>query len=179
MMSNDIAKMPLVLRETKIVGGRQRTNPVLTNPLYTLLKDCPNSYQTSYQMRWFLASQLIMASNCFCQIIRDQAGDVVALVPLNAWYMTPHWDRTTSPPTLLWRYTDGMGQTREFKQSDIWHTSSMNIEGFGLEGSAIITLAKECLSVLMAAEETAGRNFANGLGMGGFISLPTRDRTGR
>jgi len=62
MMSNDIAKMPLILRETKIVDGRQRTNPVLTNPLYTLLKDCPNSYQTSYQMRWFLASQLIMAS---------------------------------------------------------------------------------------------------------------------
>ena len=172
MMANDIAKMPLILRETKIVNGRQRTNPVLTNPLYTLLKDCPNSYQTSYQMRWFLASQLIMASNCYCQIIRDQAGDVIALVPLNAWYMTPHWDRTTNPPILRWRYTDGMGHTREFKQSEIWHTSSMNIEGFGLEGSAIIMLAKECLSVLMAAEETAGRNFANGLGMGGFISFP-------
>jgi HK97 family phage portal protein len=172
MMSNDIAKMPLILRETKIVGGRQRTNPVLTNPLYTLLKDCPNSYQTSYQMRWFLASQLIMASNCYCQKIVDQAGDIQALVPLNAWHMTPHWDRTTNPPTLLWRYSDGMGHTREFKQSEIWHTSALNIEGFGLEGSAVIMLAKECLSVLMAAEETAGRNFANGLGMGGFVSFP-------
>src|SRR6202020_1792149 len=39
------------------------------------------------------------------------------------------------------------------------------------EGSANIGLAKESLSVLAAAEETAGRNFANGLGMSGFISF--------
>lgn len=123
-------------------------------------------------MRWFLASQLIMAGNAYCQKIVDQAGDLMALIPLNAWYMAPHWDRSTNPPNLLWRYTDGMGQTREFKQSEIWHTSAMNIEGFGLYGSPVIQLAKECLSVLMAAEETAGRNFANGLGMGGFISFP-------
>jgi len=48
----------------------------------------------------------------------------------------------------------------------------MNIESNGIVGSSIIALAKEALSVLMAAEETAGRNFANGLGMGGFITFP-------
>src|SRR5258708_6146001 len=53
MLSNDIAKMPLILRETKIVNGRQSTQPAIENPLYTLLKDCPNDWQTSYQMRWF------------------------------------------------------------------------------------------------------------------------------
>jgi hypothetical protein len=61
---------------------------------------------------------------------------------------------------------------REFKQEDLWHVTDCNIEGNGVAGTAIIALAKEALSVLMAAEETAGRNFANGLGMGGFISFP-------
>ena len=173
MLANDIAKMPLILRQTSVVKGRQRTGPALKNPLYTLLKDCPNSWQTSYQMRWFLASQLIMNSNCYCQKITDQAGDVTALIPLNAWHMRPHWDRSTNPPTLKFRYTNaGEGGTREFTQDQIWHVSAMNLEGFGLEGSPTIVLAKEALSVLMAAEETAGRNFANGLGMGGFISFP-------
>ena len=51
----------------------------------------------------------------------------------------------------------------------------MNLDGFGLEGSPTIILAKEALSLLMAAEEVAGRNFANGLGMGGFISFPDLD----
>ncbi len=173
MLSNDIAKLPLILRETKMVAGRQRTQPAIENPLFTLLKDCPNQWQTSYQMRWFLASQLIMASNCYAQKITDQAGDVTALVPLNAWNMTPVWDRTTNPPTLKFRYSDGsQGGTREFRQDQIWHVSAMNFEGFGIEGSATILLAKEALSLLIAAEEVAGRNFANGLGMGGFITFP-------
>jgi HK97 family phage portal protein len=171
MLSNDLAKMPLILRETKKVAGRQRTQPAIDEPLYSLLKDCPNSYQTSYQMRWFLASQLIMASNCYCQKITDQAGDITALVPLNAWHMTPHWDRSTNPPTLKYRYTaTGQGGMTEFTQEQIWHVSALNLEGFGLEGSPSILLAKEALSLLMAAEEVAGRNFANGLGMGGFLT---------
>lgn len=176
MLSNDLAKMPLILRQTKMVDGRQRTQPAIDNTLYTLLKDCPNSYQTSYQMRWFLASQLIMASNCYCQILTDQAGEITGLIPLNAWQVAPHWDRSTNPPTLRFRYTDGgNGGMREFTQDQIWHVSALNFEGFGLEGSPVIVLAKESLSVLMAAEEVAGRNFANGLGMGGFISFPDMD----
>jgi HK97 family phage portal protein len=173
MLSNDIAKMPLVLRSRTDVAGRVRTQSAVTNPLYTLLKDCPNAWQTSYQMRWFLASQLIMASNCFCQIIRNQAGTVLALNPLNAWHMTQKWDTSTpGKPVLYWVYSDGQGNLRRFEQNELWHTTSTNIEGSGIEGSAITALAKEALSVLMAAEETAGRQFANGLGMGGFITTP-------
>jgi HK97 family phage portal protein len=171
-LANDLAKMPLVLRSTTVEQGRQRTRPAINEPLYTLLKDCPNQYQTSFQMRWFLASQLIMAGNCFAQKITDRAGDLIGLIPLNAWQMTPRWNRETNPPTLVWRYSDSSGNYREFEQSEVWHVSSLNLEGFGLEGTKIIALAKEALSVLMAAEETAGRNFANGLGMGGFLTTP-------
>lgn len=171
-LANDIAKMPLLLREIKVVDGRQRTQPAINNPLYSILKDAPNSWQTSYQLRWYLASQLIMQGNCFCQKITDGAGDLIGLNPLDAWNMSPHWDTSTKMPTLLWRHTDGQGNIREFQQSDLWHVTNLNIEGNGVAGTAIIALAKEALSVLMAAEETAGRNFANGLGMGGFITFP-------
>lgn len=174
MLSNDLAKMPLILRQTSVKDGRQRTQPAVDEPLYSLLKDCPNQFQTSYQMRWFLASQLIMCSNCYCQKLTDQAGDISALIPLNAWNMTPHWDRTNpTNPVLKYRYTNlnGGGFT-EFTQNQIWHVSVLNLEGFGLEGSQTLILAKEALSLLMASEEVAGRNFANGLGMGGFISFP-------
>lgn len=168
----DIAKMPLILRESTIANGRQRIAHAISNPLYSLLKDCPNSWQTSYQLRCFLVSQLIMNGNCYCQIIRDGKGDILALIPLNAWHMQQKWDRSNpNKPTPYWVYVDGHN-TRRFEQADIWHTTNMNIEGNGIEGTAIIVLAKESLSVLMAAEEVAGRNFANGLGMGGFITQP-------
>lgn len=191
VMANDIAKMPLVLRETKIVNGYNRTSAAINEPLYTILKDIPNRWQTSYEMRWYLASQLIMNGNCYCQKITDQKGDVIELVPLNAWSMTVDWDydaplknangdqiTTIDPltgkkvPTLVYRYEDGNSRIRKFYAPDLWHCTALNIEGNGFEGAPIIALAKEALSVLIAAEETAGRNFANGLGMGGFISFP-------
>jgi hypothetical protein len=35
MLSNDLAKMPLILRQTKTVSGRQRTLPAVDETLYT------------------------------------------------------------------------------------------------------------------------------------------------
>ena len=173
MLCNDIAKMNLVLRETSLVDGRQRTKPAFTDPLYPILKDCPNEWQTSYQMRWYLACNLIMNGNSFCQKIVDGTGKLLSLIPLNAWNMSQKWDRTNPKKSqLYWVYSDGLGNLRRFEQKEIWHVAAMNIDGIGIEGSAIIALAKEALSVLIAAEEAAGRNFANGLGMGGFISFP-------
>jgi HK97 family phage portal protein len=173
VLASDIAKMPLILRSRTVNGERVRTQAAYSNPLYTLLKDCPNQWQTSYQMRWFLASQLIMASNCFCQIIRDQTGTITALNPLNAWHMTQKWDISNPKnPIMYWVYSDLYGNLRTFQQSELWHTTSTNLEGNGMTGGAIVALGKEALSVLMAAEETAGRNFANGLGMGGFLTTP-------
>jgi HK97 family phage portal protein len=171
MMANDIAKMPLILRKVQTVDGRVRRQHAITNPLYTLLKDCPNDYQTSYELRWFLASQLIMNGNCYCQKLTDQTGVVTGLWPLDAWHMTPHWDKSTNPPTLKYRYT-GHGGTTDFTKDQIWRVSVMNLDETGLAGSSIIILAKESLSLLMAASETAGRNFANGLSMGGFLTTP-------
>jgi HK97 family phage portal protein len=172
MMSSDIAKFPLVLRSTTNVGGRIRTIPAVDEPLYPLLRYCPNQWHTSYQMRFFLASQLIMAGNCFCQIIRNQKGDVLALNPLDAWRMAQKWDFSVpGKPVLYWMFSTDNG-LRRFEQSDIWHTSNSNFEGNGVEGSAVIALAKESLALLMAGEETSGRSLANGLGMGGFITFP-------
>ena len=170
----DIAKMDLILRETTIVDGRQRTRPAINDPLYPILRDCPNEFQTSYQQRWFLASQLIMAGNCFAQkITRKSDGQLLALWPLNAWNMTQKWDRTNPKQARpYWMYSDGLGNMRRFEQNELFHVANMNLDGMGLEGAAITALAKEALSVLIAAEEAAGRNFANGLGMGGFISFP-------
>lgn len=131
-------------------------------------------------------SQLIMNGNCFCQKITDQTGEIVELIPLNAWSMSVKWDydapipkyttidrNTGRPvPVLCWHYMDGDSNVRKFYQQDLWHATAHNMEGNGFEGAALIALGKEAISVLIAAEETAGRNFANGLGMGGFVTFP-------
>lgn len=172
MLAQDLAKMPLILRETKVVNNRQRTQPAIDNPLYPILKDVPNDWQTSYEMRFFLATQLLMSGNCYCQKITDQTGKVIKLIPLNAWGMSLDWDLSDRKnPIPLWRYEDQTNR-RVFRSGELLRVTNVNMDGNGITGTAIIALAKEALSVIMAAEEVAGRNFANGLGVGGFISFP-------
>jgi HK97 family phage portal protein len=191
MLANDIAKMPLPTREIATVNGRQRTQLAVNNNLYPLFMHAPNRWQTSYEARWFQASQLLMNGNSFFQKMVDQKGDVIELIPLNAWSMTIKWDydaplanawgaKVTSidrrtgkkVPVPVWHYMDGHAEVVKFYQPDLWHTSINNLEGIGIEGASMIALGKEAISVLIAAEEYAGRNFANGLGMGGFVSFP-------
>lgn len=190
-MANDIAKMDLVLRSKSVVKGRQRTQAAIDDPLYALMMYAPNRWQTSYEARWFQASQLLTNGNSFFQKIWDGMGNVIELVPLNAWSMEVKWDYdapfenvngdqiTTidkqtgkKTPVLCWHYLDGHAVIRKFYQPDLWHTTAINIEGIGVEGSSMYRLGKEAISLLIAAEETAGRQFANGLGMGGFITFP-------
>lgn len=190
-LANDIAKMPLPIRETKIVKGRQQTHLAVDHPLYPLFMYVPNRWQTSYALRWFLASQLVMHGNSFCQKILDQKGDVIELIPLNAWNMSIKWDydapfkndngdqiTSLDPktgrkiPVPCWHYMDGTSNVKKFYSPDLWHVTSHNLEGIGIEGASMVALGKEAISVLIAAEEYAGRNFANGLGMGGFITSP-------
>lgn len=172
MLAQDLAKMPLILRETQIVNSRQRTLPAINDPLYPILMYCPNDWQTSYEMRFFLATQLLMSGNCYCQKITDQTGKVIKLIPLNAWGMSLDWDLSDKKnPIPLWRYED-QNNRRVFKSEELWRVTNVNMDGSGITGTAITALAKEALSVIMAAEEVAGRNFANGLGVGGFISFP-------
>ena len=170
VLSNDLAKMPLVLRETKMVDGRKRTQPAIDNPLYPLLAYAPNAFHTSYQCRWFLAAALIMNGNSYCQILKDGKGDIAGLNPLSSWEMTQKWDKTDPKnPKLYWEYGS---EKRRFEQHEIWHVTNSNLDLNGICGVSIVALAKEALSILAAAEEVAGRNFANGLGMTGFITAP-------
>jgi HK97 family phage portal protein len=173
MLSNDIAKLPLILHESKIEAGRQTILPALENPLYPILKDCPNRWQTSFELRFFLVSQLVMAGNCFAQVIRNGRGEVLELIPLNAWHMHAEWNLDVpGKPVLFWRYGDSHGNIKVFQAEDLLRVTALNVEATGIMGSRTTVLAKEALSVLMAAEEQAGRQFANGLSMAGFITSP-------
>src|SRR5882724_8932835 len=140
MLAQDLAKMPLILRETQTVNDRQRTVPAINDPLYPILMHCPNDWQTSYEMRFFLATQLLMSGNCYCQKITDQTGKVIKLIPLNAWGMSLDWDLSDRKnPVPLWRYED-QSNRRVFKSGELWRVTNVNIDGNGVTGTAIIAL---------------------------------------
>ncbi|HZQ25275.1 MAG TPA: phage portal protein [Terriglobales bacterium] len=170
MLCNDVAKMPLILHDQKIVKGVPRTSKAIKDPRYSLLKDVPNPWQTSFQLRWHQVFQLLTHGNFYTQIVRSRVG-LLHLIPLNAWFMQERWDFSNPAlPVLEFKYDDGRGNARVFKQSEIWHGSLLNINGY--EGASVLALAKEALSIMMASDEVAGRFFANGLHTSGFLTSP-------
>jgi HK97 family phage portal protein len=174
MLAQDIAKMPLILYERTMVDGRQRTNKALDNPLYPILKDVPNPWMTSYQMRVKLVFDMFFGGGFYCQKLTNVFGEIVQLYPLNPWCMQPRWDRSLKDSKgnvvlrLIFDYDDGNNGKKSFVSTDLWWCSLLNI--YGPEGSTIIALAKEALSILMASDEVAGMFFRNGLFANGFIT---------
>jgi HK97 family phage portal protein len=110
---------------------------------------------------------LFFEGHFYIQKIFDNDGNVISLWPLNPWFVTKRWENKTNP-TLYFDYDDGQNLKATFTEDQIWWNSILNCRG--PDGQAIITLAKEALSVMMASDEVAGKTFANGMFASGFVT---------
>src|SRR5690349_5399169 len=100
MLANDIAKMPLVAYQRKMVDGHQRTTKALDLDIFPLLKDVPNPWMTAFQMRWMQIFHLFFEGHFYVQKVENTAGDIIGLYPLNPWAVTKRWDRKANPAQL-------------------------------------------------------------------------------
>lgn len=166
VLAADIAKMPLYLMET----DGKHTKKAITDPLYSLLKDAPNPWMTSYQVRWANVFSLLTQGNFYNQIVRDGLGNPLQIMPLNSWAIKQRWDKSDPANTQLVFDYDENGYKKTFQQNEIWTNTVMAING--LEGQSIILLGKDALSLMIASDETAGRSFANNLMVQGFFTTP-------
>lgn len=165
VLASDIAKMPLFLMESDGI----HTKKAIDEPLYFLLKEAPNPWMTSYQLRWANVFYLLTNGNFYVQIVRNGLG-IKQLMPLNPWCVSQRWDM--SDPKNPQRYFDydENGKKRTFRNDEIWTCNILSINA--MEGQSIILLGKDALALMMASDETAGRFFANGLNVMGFFTTP-------
>src|SRR5258708_10799924 len=129
MLANDIAKMPLYTMETKVENGRQRTRKAMNNPLYSVLKDVPNPWMTSFQLRWANVFHLFTQGNFYVQKVRNGLGDIISLMPLDPWSVKVRWDvKDPKNPQRLFDYTTN-GQHRTLTNDEFWTCSIMYTSG--------------------------------------------------
>lgn len=178
-LADDIAKMPIITYERTEVDGRQRTRKAIDRAIYSVLKDVPNPWSTSFQLRWAMVFSLLTNGNYYVQKIENSLGEVVSLMHLNPWCVTQRWDlskldKNGNPvPQLLFDYTDGSAKPRTFTTDQLWWGSILGQSG--IQGQAIITLGKEAIGIMIASDSTAGKFFANGLNMHGFLTSSNPD----
>lgn len=79
LLSSTIASLPVQLNR-KLEKGHEAA---IDHPYYNLLTKAPNGFQTNYGFYNWAVSQLLMFGNVYIQKIRNNAGLVVELYPLN------------------------------------------------------------------------------------------------
>lgn len=162
---------PIASSEIKVVtrtvnGGRQH---LIDDEIGYLLNVRPGTDFTAQAFKEIILSQTLIHGDGFAEIVRDRAGKVRELWPLQSEYMYLMRD---GQGELLYRYRQpgNEGEIAYLNARDVLHIRGPSV--LGLTGDSLIYRAAKAIALHVAQEKFATAYFANGTILGGFIKVP-------
>ena len=165
VISETIASLPLNLLKELTNGDSEKAKQ---HPLYTILKDVPNSEMSSFTFREMLMTNLLLWGNAYALIKRNKNGEITELYPLKSKNMVVERDMTTN--AIKYTYTNNRGITKTYSPKQIFHIPAFSFDG--IIGVSPITYAREAMGLALATEEFGARFFGNGARPGGVLEHP-------
>lgn len=183
VICDNVASLPIHLLRRLDERGKDRAT---SHPLYRLLHDEPNPWMTPFTFKETLQGHLLLWGNAYAEIVRDRAGQPVALWPLRP--PDVYAIKRAASGELLYTYRVPMrggtvldqtgmpqaGEIVEIPQRDMFHLRGLS--GNGVVGYSPITLHREALGLALAAEEYGARFFGNNARPGGVLQAKGRLR---
>lgn len=159
-ISETVGSLPLdVYRNTE--DGREKAK---THPLYRLLHDSPNHYQTALEFREQMQRHILLRGNAYAEIVWSSAGRVEALLPL-------HPDGVsilrTSTGALLYETTNKEGRTKRLLADEVLHLRYHSDDG--ILGRSPIQVARETVGLALAERTHGAKMFEQGTKLSGVI----------
>lgn len=164
LISETIASLPMVV----YVGDGPNRKRATASPTYALLHDRPNMDQSAFEFWGDVSSCIETTGNAFVQKIKAR-GRVEELHVIDPNYVRVYRD----PDTREKRFdvmVDGK-KVDNLTTADVLHIRGYTIRG-GLVGISPIAEHRHALGVSLAAEEFAGRAYANDATPGLAIKVP-------
>jgi len=159
IITEDLSALPLNLYRRTPQGDVLATE----HPLFRLLHDSPNPWQTSMELR----EALILDVLCYGQAYVEKefgSDGIAALYPRSAGLVSrvDPLGVFIPAPVQFYRYTDPKAGARVMLSDELWITRMLAPAGV-LEGQALILLAREAIGLAQAAEEQGARLFSHGV----------------
>jgi HK97 family phage portal protein len=154
LLAGTIASLPLMIYRTDSSGKRTVAND---HPLYRVLHDSPNSYQTAVDFWEFICACLEMHGNAFCEIVRGNDGRVISLSPPLLPEMV---SVRRAGYDLQYEWSDGSNR-RSVTQQNLLH-----IRGFGgspLGGLSTLSFGRRAFTLARSIDTAASATFRNGM----------------
>ncbi|HLI51911.1 MAG TPA: phage portal protein [Thermomicrobiaceae bacterium] len=164
ILSETLASLPIQMYARQADGGKRRATE---HPLYDLLHDLPNPWQTAFEFKEMLQAHVVLRGNAFARIQPGPRGMVDSLIPL-------HPDRVqtdTDGQTILgYRYTDPAGVVHPIRYDEMFHLRGLSLDG--ILGVSVIAYARESFGLAHAAESFGARLFSQDATPGGVLQHP-------
>lgn len=168
VLAEDMAKVPIILYRRRGDDGRERATD---HPLYRILAQLPNRWQTSYTWRELLQGHMGVRGNGYARI-EVERGEVSGIVPLR-----PDRMKVEQLENTRLRYTyspPGGGEQETYSQDEIFHPHGFSTDG--IVGLSPIGLAREAIGLGLSYEEYSARFFDNNAEPG--VALTTDQKLG-
>jgi HK97 family phage portal protein len=166
-IARPLASIPLKTYRHLIPRGKEEAPEF---PLYRVLAQQPNQWQTSYEFREMMQSHLLLRGNAYAEIVPGPLGAVQELRPIH-----PDRVRVSRLPNMRLRYdvTQPDGSNLPLNQDEVFHLRGYSEDGItGL--SVIQVFAREVIGLHLAGQESAARSYRNGAQLGGVVSGPKK-----
>lgn len=162
LIAETLASLPLITYRRLPNGDRERATQ---NPLYDLLHDQPNHYQTAFEFKEMMQGHAMMRGDAFAQKVPGPRGPVDQLIPL-------HPDRVTverlNSRAIRYRVRNELGTETVFLQDEIFHLRGKGSDG--LRGESVVGYARNSIGLALATEEHGGLFFKNGTNLSGILT---------
>lgn len=162
-IAETIGSLPLHLYQRIDNGDRERANQ---HPLYRVLHDQANPIQTALEFREQMQAAVLLRGNAYAQIIRDGAGQVVALMPLNQVNVLQ-----LNSGRLVYEATI-QGKVRRLLQEEVFHLRHRTENG--ITGISPITASRQTIELALAERDHGQATFANGAKLSGILKFPQK-----
>ena len=163
VLSSSIAQLPLHVKRKS--GDKVETTK--DHPAYYLLHDSPNFWQTSYKMREYGQSAVLLYGNAYLHIKRNQNGAVESLESLEPWKV----QLLKNGNRYIYAYYDD-DKTLSISPDDMIHVKAL---GPSIKtGKSIIQHHAETIGLGLDARKFASGFFGGNARPAGILSVKTQ-----
>ena len=162
VLSSSVAQLPLHVKRK----SGDKVDTVKDHPAYYLLHDSPNAWQTSYKLREYAQSSVLLYGNAYIHIVRDKNGEVVSIESLEPWKV----QLLKNGSRYVYAYY-GDDKTMSLSPDDVLHIKSL---GPSIKtGKSVIQTHAETIGLGLDARKFASGFFGGNARPAGILSVKT------
>ena len=158
IIAETVATLPLFVYRRLPGGGKEKAP---SKPLYKILHDTPNKWQTSTEFREILQGHFTLRGEAFAEIINKGNNEISDLMPLHPDLIQLVSDNTGT----YYKYSEGGAKPRRIPYEKVFR-----LNAFG--GKSPIAVARDSLGLAKSQERYAEKFFKNDTSVGGVLSHP-------